>query len=231
MEMLTISNRALKLIARIMVSCRIFRNNYDQHDSYVIFRAKEGKDLNYQDFLKGIVGKSYLAIYEGLAAMAKVMDKDAIDTEAVCYFFGGKPHINKIKKILENPESRLIFPEEKRRMEFFLTHILLPVKITSKEGGIFRGEYANHERKIVIYDLIPFKEDKDNISIGQYVLTHFPSIISTNEDKVRLLRSRLLKEQLADNDLKRAIDILDGQEIHQKGHRKHIKETMELYDM
>jgi hypothetical protein len=226
-----ITSRALELVARIMVSCRVFRGDCTQHDNYLMFAVKKRKDWNFRQFISGVVGPNYLEIYEGLATMAKKMDKPGIDVETVCYFFGGHPHIEKIHGWLEKPESRVVFPEEERRMQFFLTHLLLPVTIESEENGVYVGKYVNNKKIITLRDLVPFTEDNGKVVIDQYVLIHFSSIVSINEEKIGLLRSRILKEQWKDGNFRNAIEFLDGQEIHQENHRRFTERIMNLYNM
>ena len=105
-----------------------------------------------------------------------------------------------------------------------LVHMLLPIKIIRQTAGGLVGEYANLGKKIILEDILVFKEDLEKDLLGKIVLFHYAPVICSDPDPE--LIQDILKEQKKCRYMMEALKNLDGKKIGISKFSRGIKKTL-----
>ncbi|HPN96472.1 MAG TPA: hypothetical protein PLK35_01775 [Candidatus Moranbacteria bacterium] len=179
-----INPKAISKLSGIIFSCILKKDGrIDPGKIKFIKNAKNEGGIDFREFVKKIPLLEETC--QELEFFSKdVLGKKEIDSEAVCAFFGGNPHLDySIKNIKENGLGGDFFHL------FLISHILLPVKVTKKGEAIF-GEYVNGDLR-VRFENLNLAKNHFKVHDGQIVLVHYGFIVA---DSISLSNTEMLLE-------------------------------------
>lgn len=162
---------ALNSLSRIFVSCKpIMSDILKENQIYLIKHAKEGRDVNFNEFVSGLPSPD--PTYKQILDYSKRAGLNTITETAVQLFFGSEPHFEKIISQLTDPKLKLPLDFAQK---ILFAHILIPVTISQITPNI-KATYLNSAIRINISNLVSL--ERDNLVVGKIVLAHYASIIS-----------------------------------------------------
>lgn len=217
-----ITEKAMVLFSRMLISCRVI-GAINSIEKQIVFLSQGGREINTSKFERGLAVKTDLL--GNLALVAQDLGKKEIDREVIIRYFGGKRHIEKISRMIDDESNYL----ERSGREFLLRHILCGIVITARDGEYFSGRYENSGKTLIFSRLLPFKSDISKVRIGLKVFVHFNSIIKLDPDKK--FWGDLLKEQAGSQRFMEALDHFNGQEIASEAGLGLLKRAFEVYDI
>ena len=203
-----ITREALRLIMRTVVSCCQDREHYE----FLISLLKNGTP----EFEMNMIREKFPTVnfYGRMEEIAQLNKRILIDEEDAAIFFGGREHLAKVKEELDGQIACGIPGSIKKKS--FLLHFHLPIQLGKTEKGTFVGTYSNDELTVVIKDIVLFKEDAGNISVGDMGIIHFASLVMHNPSAS--LVAHLLDEQRKMKEFMDIVRSVDGKTIRQAGH-------------
>lgn len=216
-----ITEKAMILFARILISCRAL-GIINPIEKAIVFLAQKGKKINISEFERGLAVKTDL--FNNLTAVAGDLDKAEIDREVILSYFGGERHINKIHNMIMAESDNY---SGRSGYELLLRHTLFGIVITSQEGDCFSGKYSNSGRTVHISHLVPFEKDKNRIRIGGKVFIHFNSIVKVDPEQ-RFWNS-LMECQAKSEHFMKAVECFDGQNIAYEKGLQLVKKALATY--
>ena len=176
----------LFLLERVVRSCVPTPNNGGMASrDYLIELVKKGQEISYESFLKGFPSQicpvGLYNVYDHLGSFASEKEVNEIDGEFVLNFFAGNQHIERAEyDVREEKIAEII--GKRYALKDFVSHVLLPVIVTEKSKEFFCAKYVNGHLSFPLKNLVAFPEESYRIKVGDIVLVHYASIISSNID-------------------------------------------------
>ena len=214
-----ITPEAARLISKLIVSCHELALD-SKSEAFVCKTLEKKNNIDKTDFLAADKG----GLYERLIRTADGLKKKTIDEEAVLRYFGGKGHE---EVSLEEIGFERDLPVVLQIM--LLVHMLLPVKIIGQTTDGLVGEYANLGKKVILENMLVFKEDLGKDLLGKIVLFHYAPVVCSDPEPE--LIQDILEEQKECPTLMDVLDKLNGKKIRISKFSKGIKRTLEQMEL
>lgn len=210
-----ITTGAAHLISKLIVSCHEL--SLDKKSSVLVCKAVRQGKICEIDFLQA----DKMGLYDKLIETAVSLRKNVIDQEVVIKYFGSRRHERaNLKSLGLNTENNFSIP----LLQLLFVHLLMPVKIISADKESLVGEYENEGKKVMLEDILTFKEDKEKMLSGKTSLFHYTALVSTTLDQQ--IVNYLLKEQKKCKHFMQALDKLNGTRIKIDKFSKSVRQAM-----